>query len=123
MTKILIIEDDPLCAKMASLMLASEEERIEIATTVEEARQLIEGQVPYDIVLSDIGLPDGDGCEFLAEVRLRPEYKKAVLAALTAHATRVIPQEKVRELGIDFLFSKPLTYAICTQLRIERETK
>jgi DNA-binding response OmpR family regulator len=55
---------------------------VALARALEEGRALIRGSEPFDIVVLDLTLPDGDGTELIAEIRQSlPETPVAVLSA------------------------------------------
>ena len=68
---ILIVEDDAaLRATLAEqIMLAGDFRIVEAENAAEAAAKLDEGDARYDAILLDVGLPDGDGREFCAELR------------------------------------------------------
>ena len=63
---ILHVEDDPDIATIVDSLLGNECMVVH-ATTLEQARQLMKNEV-YDLVLLDIGLPDGSGLDLLPEL-------------------------------------------------------
>ncbi len=48
---------------------------------------MIEGGSEFDVIVSDIEMPDMDGFEFAEKVRQINELKDTPLVALTSHAT------------------------------------
>jgi len=67
---ILLVEDDDNHAVLlkASLQDAKEEYRLEIAATLQNARNAINRQIP-NLILTDYRLPDGKGSELVATVK------------------------------------------------------
>jgi CheY-like chemotaxis protein len=61
-----------------------------------------------DIVLSDIGLPDRNGYEFIAEARQRTPNLTAI--AVSAYFTAA-DQKRGHHAGFDMFFSKPVDLA------------
>ncbi len=65
--KVLIVEDDPGISSFLGKGLRAEGYQAVIATTVADARLAWRaGDVAFDVVLLDRGLPDADGTELLA---------------------------------------------------------
>jgi CheY-like chemotaxis protein len=62
---ILYIEDNLNTARAMKVMLELKGHRVELAGTVSEALQALERD-PFDVVLSDITLPDGTGYDVLS---------------------------------------------------------
>lgn len=58
-----------------------------------------------DVILSDIGLPEQNGYDFIAEVRQQNSQVTAI--AVSAYFTAA-DQERGREAGFDMHFSKPV---------------
>jgi PAS domain S-box-containing protein len=68
--RILLVEDHaPTCQTLAGLLTRR---RYDVVTagTVGEAGEAVRQQ-SFDLVISDIGLPDGNGCELMADLRAR----------------------------------------------------
>ncbi len=66
--EILLVEDNEKVQRFNSKMLADEGYNVKTATTLASARENIEKSLP-DIVVLDIGMPDGSGIDFLKELR------------------------------------------------------
>jgi len=66
--KILVCEDDPEVARLLSAMIEEQGFLVEQAFTLAQAREKIEGG-SFDALTLDLMLPDGDGIEFLGELR------------------------------------------------------
>jgi two-component system CheB/CheR fusion protein len=60
---------------------------------------------PVDVVVSDIGLPDRNGYEFVAEARSR--HPRLATIAVSAYFT-VADRDRVHEAGFDMYFAKPI---------------
>jgi PAS domain S-box-containing protein len=68
--RVLLVEDHAATRTTLSQLLHHRRFEVLVAANVSEARVLARA-TPPDFVISDIGLPDGDGCELLAELRTR----------------------------------------------------
>jgi DNA-binding response OmpR family regulator len=78
--RILLIEDDPLWVDAIVTILGKEGYKVEVASNVDEARELLglAGSQPperkFDLLIVDIRLPrDNEGLQILAEVRKQQE--------------------------------------------------
>jgi DNA-binding response OmpR family regulator len=83
MERVMIVEDHSAFAQALELVLGQVDgTEVALARTLEEARALIRYSVPFDVVVLDLTLPDGEGTDLIAELRQRrPETPVAVLSA------------------------------------------
>jgi DNA-binding response OmpR family regulator len=104
--KVLLVEDHGETRSVLTGLLGRSGHEIAAAGTVQEALALLEA-APFEVLICDIGLPDGSGIEVLAEARKRDGWKK--LVALTAHDDT---EERERGLlaGFDEYLTKPFEY-------------
>ncbi len=103
MTKILIVEDDPQITKILTLNLKLSGFELDNAPTFQEAWEKIHENV-YDLILMDIGLPDGSGLDLCQKVReTGNEVPIVFLSARTDEATVV----KGIKNGADDYLRKP----------------
>ncbi len=68
MAEILIVDDDMALAKMLADRVVLSGQRAEIAPTLKEGLRKI-SRTPFDVVFLDVGLPDGNGLEYLAQFK------------------------------------------------------
>ena len=61
--RILLVEDHAQTRLALRRLLEQRGHRVTQAGTLADARRLCDGDRPFDLVLSDLDLPDGDGCE------------------------------------------------------------
>ena len=66
--RLLIVEDDASVAKLYRLALTADGHAVDIASSGEEGR-LLGATEPYDGIILDLGLRDGNGLQLLAEWR------------------------------------------------------
>lgn len=102
--RILIVEDEaPIRRFLEACMTADEATWLE-ATTAEEAIKGVARSAP-DLVLLDLGLPDRDGLDVLAEIRTWSQVPVIVLTA------RGMERDKVAALdaGADDYVTKPFS--------------
>ncbi len=107
MHRILVVEDEPVLARLLVRILSGAGYAVTVAPTASEALTAIQAMDP-DLILLDLVLPDGRGEDVLAELmRFRPASRVIVLSSMTQVATRV----GVLEHGaVDFL-AKPFANA------------
>lgn len=99
---ILIVEDDKYISNFISITLKKESYGYYLAKSVEEAVSLFYANRP-DMIILDLGLPDGDGMEVIKSVREISDIPVIVVSA------RQEEQEKIAALdaGADDYVTKP----------------
>ena len=103
---ILVIDDEPDLRTLYELTLLREGYRVETASTVQEAREQLKSRL-FDVVISDMRLPDGFGMELLQDLReqqrreltqaqvaqnVSPLYNDAMQMARQGHDAATISQ-------------------------------
>ncbi|ODU19545.1 MAG: hypothetical protein ABS87_13830 [Sphingomonas sp. SCN 67-18] len=76
--KALLIEDNPELRGMIAAHLATRGLAVDAFATGEEARAAL-ALSTYDILLLDLGLPDGDGLELITEITSRPNLHLPII--------------------------------------------
>jgi two-component system cell cycle response regulator DivK len=103
----LVVEDDPAGLSILSVMLR----RIGIRTVMERyARSAVETAKQMDkvdVIFLDLGLPDGDGYEVLAQLKKEPALKQVPVVAVTARDATT-EMAKAQAAGFDGFLGKPL---------------
>ena len=108
-----LIVDDSLTVRM-SLMEALSDAGFTVSTaaTVGEARQSLVRE-PFELIILDVRLPDGDGVDLLGEIRAGTDSSKAAIMLLSTEAE---VRDRIRGLdtGADEYVGKPydLNYVI-----------
>ncbi len=105
--RLLVVEDEEALARSLKKGLTEEGYAVDVAGTVEEGRYYLESE-PYDLVILDLMLPDGNGYDLVDWLRRR---KSAVpVLILTARAGE---HDKVKGLdaGADDYLTKPFSFA------------
>ena len=99
---ILIVEDDKYIIHFLSISLKEEDYGLWTAKTVKEAVSLFYANRP-DLVILDLGLPDGDGMEVIESIREIADTPIIIVSA------RLDEDEKIRALdaGADDYVTKP----------------
>ena len=102
--RVLVVEDD---REIRSLLLSSlgvEGFEVQTAVTVNEASALLEHSLP-DLVLLDLGLPDGDGAELVGRIRRKHGLPILVISARHQEAEKV----ELLDAGADDYLTKPFS--------------
>jgi signal transduction histidine kinase/ActR/RegA family two-component response regulator len=102
--RVLVVDDDTDACEMLRRMLAEYKATVDTATSVPQALERLDRTV-YDIIISDIGMPEMDGYKLIRQLRSRGATIPAV--AVTAFAR---PEDRIRALqaGYNTHISKPL---------------
>ena len=69
--RVLVVEDDPGIAAGLAAHLGRAGHAVDCTGNLAEGWRALAGE-PYDVVLLDLGLPDGDGSQLLRRVRDMP---------------------------------------------------
>jgi DNA-binding response OmpR family regulator len=84
--KVLVVDDDPDACELTRRVLAGSGAEVVTAASAADALRLFDGG-GFDIVISDIGMPEIDGHEMMRRIRERaPEGGEVPAVALTAMA-------------------------------------
>ncbi|HMP89795.1 MAG TPA: response regulator transcription factor [Kiritimatiellia bacterium] len=104
--QILLIEDDPVLTRSIKRGLTDLGYKVETANTLSSANDKSAVNL-FDLILLDLGLPDGSGFDFLADLRKRHAGPPVIV--LTARET--VP-DKIRglDLGADDYLVKPFDF-------------
>ncbi len=99
---VLLVEDEPQMRRFLRASLVSHGYRLLEACTMREGDQLVTADKP-DLVLLDLGLPDGDGIDFVRRMR---EWSRTPVIVLSARGRE---EDKVDALdaGADDYLTKP----------------
>lgn len=98
MTKIAIIEDDPVIAQMYLMKFEADNFEVQAADNGKDGIQLVR-QFSPDIILLDIQMPEMDGPEALAEIRSQDWGRDVPVIILTNLGEEEAPKN-LRALGI-----------------------
>lgn len=111
---VVVIEDEPNLRRFVRMSLESEGCQVHEAENLR--RGLIEtGTRHPDMVLLDLGLPDGDGIDFIRDVRTWSEIPIIVLSARSAERDKVL----ALDAGADDYLTKPFgTAELLARVRV-----
>jgi len=105
-SRILLVEDHADTAEVFARLLEVRGFRATVAATVasalDQARRL-----PFDILLCDIQLPDGNGCELLPKLRDELGMQNLRAIAFSGYGGKAIVQ-RAKEAGFDAYMLKPV---------------
>lgn len=104
--KILLVEDNETIRNAFAILLEDSGYRIEQAGTGAEALDKVTAGKP-DLVLMDLGLPDGNGLEITRRLKANPETRDTRVVAVTGR-TLETDQAACLEAGCVGFLSKPI---------------
>ena len=107
MQKILLVEDDLSLSRGVSFRLKKEGYEVFTSTKVSEALEIFNNN-KIDLVISDIGLEDGDGFELCHEIRKKSNVLLIFLTALDQEVDMVTGYD----LGADDYITKPFSLMV-----------
>jgi two-component system KDP operon response regulator KdpE len=111
---VLLIEDEPQMRRFLRAALESHDYRLVEATTAREGLAQATGRNP-DVILLDLGLPDGDGIDLARRIR---EWSTTPIIVISARGKE---QDKIAALdaGADDYLTKPFgTGELLARLRV-----
>ena len=108
---ILVVDDNPLSIRTMAEHITAWGASAATARTSAQALDLLAqaqaGDEPFDILITDLAMPDMDGFALAREVRARREYDRIPIVLLTG-ATMIGHGETCREIGIQAYLPKPV---------------
>ena len=100
--RLLVVEDDREIRAMMQTTLAVEGFAVQTAVSLSEARALLQHSLP-DVVVLDLGLPDGDGLELVQHIRRQHTLPILVVSARHQEAQKI----QALDAGADDYLTKP----------------
>lgn len=101
---ILVVDDEPDLRTLYELTLLREGYRVETAACLQEARECLSRQT-FDVLLTDMRLPDGEGMELLTQLREQQRRERSIV--MTAYGSAENAVEALRAGAFDYL-TKPV---------------
>ena len=108
----LIIDDEPDILELLEITLSRMGIECRSASTLAEARTLLNKE-KFDLCLSDMRLPDGDGIDFVRHIQ--EQAPEVPVAMITAHGNMETAIEALKSGAFDFV-SKPVDLSILRNL-------
>ncbi len=106
--QVLVVDDEADAREVVQRLLEDAGAQVRIAETAGEALTILDDGLAPDIILSDIGMPDQDGYDFMRRVRnMSGDIAEVPAAALTALA-RVEDRKRALMAGYQTHLAKPV---------------
>lgn len=102
--RVLVVEDDKEIRAFIRSSLSIEGYEVQTAVSISEARAMLQQALP-DVMVLDLGLPDGDGIELVREVRKQHNLPILIVSARHQEAQKIL----LLDAGADDFLSKPFS--------------
>ncbi|MBV9957446.1 MAG: response regulator [Acidobacteria bacterium] len=102
----LVVDDAPDVLEMLAILLRHDDYEVTTAKSAAEALVAAQGE-RFDIVVSDIGMPEMDGYQLAEALRALPGYKGVPLVAVTGFAL-YDDRERALKSGFNAHLTKPI---------------
>ncbi len=101
---VLVVEDDREIRAMMQSSLSVEGFEVQTAVSLSEASAMVR-HAPPDVLVLDLGLPDGDGIELVHEVRKQHSLPILIVSARHQEAQKI----RLLDAGADDYLAKPFS--------------
>jgi two-component system KDP operon response regulator KdpE len=102
--RVLVVEDDREIRALMQSTLSVEGFEVQTAVSLSEASALLRHSLP-DVVVLDLGLPDGDGAQLVREIRRQHSVPIIVVSARHQEAQKI----DLLDAGADDYLTKPFS--------------
>ena len=103
---ILLVDDSDDTLRVLARLLKMYGYDVRTARTAAEALAAVAAPVPADLIISDLGLPDGDGTDLMRDVRTRHNLRGIAVTGYTDDAV----VKDCKAAGFDRHFAKPVVF-------------
>jgi response regulator RpfG family c-di-GMP phosphodiesterase len=103
--RVLYVDDDPgVCRAFARTLAGEDSLAVRTSTSPTEALKML-GAEAFDVIVSDLRMPEMDGIQFLQTARRsRPEARRLLVSAFADFETAMVA---INSVGVDRLLTKP----------------
>ena len=109
--RVLLVDDDPSMRRFVGLALRSLPVQFVEAGSLEEARRTWSAGA-FDLLITDLMLPDGNGLELLESRALAPWSSGAARTVLFSAGISQTVRDRATELGVWCVLEKPATLSV-----------
>ncbi|MFH1018177.1 MAG: sigma-54 dependent transcriptional regulator [Pseudomonadota bacterium] len=100
MARLLVVDDEPSILEFFEILLSEEGYEVDLISTGREALEILEKK-PYDLVITDLAMPEVDGMAVLERVKeISPE---TLVLMITAYATAESAVDAMKKGAYDYL--------------------
>jgi len=108
----LIVDDEPDILELLDITLSRMQVKTYRAENISQAKSLLQ-QYPFDLCLSDMHLPDGNGIELIKYIQ--EKFSNLPVAMITAHGSMEYAIEALKSGAFDFV-AKPVDLKVLRNL-------
>jgi CheY-like chemotaxis protein len=102
--RVLVVDDDDDALEIVRMALGDAGASV---TTARSARDALDANGPFDVIVSDIGMPEMDGYQLIEQMHARADTRTTPAIALTAYA-RPDDVARAKRAGFVAHLSKPV---------------
>ncbi|EOZ99150.1 two-component hybrid sensor and regulator [Indibacter alkaliphilus LW1] len=106
--KVLVVDDDAINRLILKKVFEKENHEVFTANNGVEAIDILEEQAGFDLVITDIMMPQMDGLELLAKIKHNKKINKLPIIGLTAGNVDYF--RNATKLSFDILLQKPMDF-------------
>lgn len=107
--RVLLVEDVADIREVLTILLRAEGAEVVPTGSGREAVELV-AQQEFDVVLSDLGLPDMPGDVLIRQIRAGARGRRPRVVVLTGYGEPYVT--RARQAGADAVFSKPVDWTL-----------
>jgi CheY-like chemotaxis protein len=102
---VLWVDDEPEILKPSKMMLERMGHRADIANSAHQALEILQNN-QYDLLITDIGMPEMNGWQLIDAIRGKYDNMKIVI--ISGWGSDISP-EKMQEHGVNYVLEKPIS--------------
>lgn len=106
--KMLVVDDEELLREILQETFSMHGAQVDSAEGGNKAFEMLKSK-KYDVLISDVRMPNGDGISLMSRLKAEPQ---AGLKLFVCSAYNDLTEEKIKDLGIIKVFSKPFDIEI-----------
>lgn len=106
MKRILVVDDSPSARSFLVNVLQSEGYAVSAAENAREGLQL-EEETAFDLILTDINMPEMNGFEFIEQTRSKPNYESTPILIVSS-GKEDLDKRRGFEAGANLYVTKPV---------------
>ncbi|PRY88900.1 response regulator [Mongoliibacter ruber] len=106
--KVLVVDDDAINRLILKKVFEKENHLVFTANNGVEAISILEGESGFNLIITDIMMPQMDGLELLAQIKLNEKIQNLPIIGITSGNIEYF--KKASKLTFDILLQKPMDF-------------